>query len=37
MDTWAGHNNMGKYMISQITQKIMEELGFETSAAKKNT
>ena len=36
MDTWAGRNNMGKYMISQITQKIMEELGFETSAAKKN-
>ena len=36
IDTWAGYNNMGKYMISQIAQKIMEELGIEPSTAQKN-
>ena len=36
IDTWAGYNNMGKYMISQIAQKIMEELGIELNAAQKN-
>lgn len=27
LDSWEGRNNMGKYMISQITKKLMEELG----------
>jgi len=30
LDSWEGRNNMGKYMISQITKKLMEELGLES-------
>ena len=30
LDSWEGRNNMGKYMISQITKKLMEELGIES-------
>ena len=29
LDSWEGHSHMGKYMVSQITKKIMEELGIE--------
>ena len=30
LDSWEGRNNMGKYMISQITKKLMEEFGLES-------
>lgn len=30
LDSWEGHSHMGKYMVSQITKKIMEELGLES-------